>query len=591
MCGIAGLMTKTGAPPNDGTLDLLEIALEHRGPDGAGRYTYSDTAILQTRLAIIDLNLGKQPFVQKRAGGGSVALVANGEIYNYRELHDQLGSNHFATSSDCEPPLHLYTRYGEEFPKHLRGMYAIAIYDSDQNCLILSRDPFGIKPLYYVETEALFAFASEPQALIKAGICSATDNAEAMHELLQLQFTCGRETPFGGIYRVLPGETLVIRAGKVIKRSYLPNLTPSSPDKYTVADAMVELERLFMESVNLHQRADVPYGMFLSGGIDSSALLAMMERLNSQPVYAFTVGFDGAETCDEREQARVVAKATGADHIEVPFNENDFWDLIPAAAQAVDDPTSDYAILPTYKLARAAHEANLKVILSGEGGDELFAGYGRYRRAARVQLFGGRKMRAVGQLDGLGLLRQSGDKWRYRHTIMEKEQSLRSHITKLQKAQALDCAFWLPNDLLTKLDRCLMAHSIEGRVPFLDGPLAKFALNLPDSLKVKRGQGKWLLRKWLATSLPESKPFSKKRGFTVPVDQWMTSRSAELGHLLARQPGIIRYCDPKAVQRLFKTSGKRPGQAKWTLLFFALWYRYYIEGKTDEGGTFEVLAA
>ena len=242
-------------------------------------------------------------------------------------------------------------------------------------------------------------------------------------------------------------------------------------------------------------------------------------------------------------------------------------------------------------MAQAAHDRNLKVVLSGEGGDELFAGYGRYRRAARARLFGGRSMRTVGNLDGLGVLRREGCHWRHRYRKMEEELALQYNLTKLQKAQALDCAYWLPNDLLTKLDRCLMAHSIEGRVPFLDVGLAKFAFCLPDELKIKKGQGKWLLRNWLATSLPESKPFSKKRGFTVPVNQWISSRGRELGHLVAEQEGVVRYCNSNAVRRLFTTEGKQAGHAQWILLFFALWYKNYIENKTVEGGIFEALAA
>ena len=589
MCGIAGLMGKNRTSPDSSTLDSLEAALLHRGPDGSGRYIHRNTAILQTRLAIIDLAKGDQPFVVQPTRGKPVALVANGEIYNYRELSENLMGANLISSSDCEPPLHLYLRDGVRFAESLRGMYAFAIYDANLDRLILGRDPFGIKPLYYVETGTLFAFASEPQALIKAGICEPEENASAFQELLQLQFTCGRETPFAGIFRVLPGETIVIEGGQIIERIQVSGLPMHAPIEITESSAMTELEGLFMQSVEFHQRSDVPYGMFFSGGVDSSALLAMMRRLNSQPVKAFTLGFDEADICDERDHARDVAQFAGAEHVEVSFAEKDFWELLPSVARIIDDIVADYATLPTFKLAQAVQESGIKVILSGEGGDEMFAGYGRYRRASRNRLLGGRAMRANGLLDGMGLLRQEGRDWRNR--ISKFERDLPPCLTKLQMAQATDCAYWLPNDLLIKLDRCLMAHGVEGRVPFVDSALAQFSFALPDSLKVRKGLGKWLLRSWLDSALPECDPFSKKRGFTVPVGEWIFKQGNKLGPLVASQAGVERYCNPEAVRRIFKVTGKQIGQAQWTLLFFALWHGIHMEGNTGEGDVFDALAA
>jgi len=336
--------------------------------------------------------------------------------------------------------------------------------------------------------------------------------------------------------------------------------------------------------------------MFLSGGIDSSVLLAMMSRLNERPVQAFTAGFSGTHVADEREHARHLAKATGAEHTEVEFSEDDFWALLPAIAARMDDPAADYAILPTYKLAARAREAGLKVVLSGEGGDELFGGYGRYRRARRPRLFGGRAMRERGVFDGLGVLRQHPDGWRDGFARSERDAAVAGR-SKLQSAQAADCADWLPNDLLGKLDRCLMAHGVEGRVPMLDLKLAGFAFGLPDRLKVRRGLGKWLLRKWLQTALPASRPFSRKRGFTVPVGEWIGGRGRALGELVARQPAIDEICDANAVKDLFaaagpgngQKAGQKAGQAAWVLLFYALWHRRHIQGLDAEGGVFDVL--
>ncbi|MGY8991913.1 MAG: asparagine synthase (glutamine-hydrolyzing), partial [Rhodospirillales bacterium] len=396
MCGIAGIMTISGSPPRDADLDALTEALHHRGPDGKGRHQSGSVGLIQTRLAIIDLKTGDQPLYAELDGEKRCVLVGNGEIYNYVELREELGTELFSTQSDCEPPLQLYLRHGIDYPRYLRGMYALAIHDPSKDRLILSRDPFGIKPLYYAETQDGFSFASEPQALVAAGLVEPTVRQKAIKELLQLQFTCGPDTAFEGIKRVLPGETIVVEGGLIVERHRLPVLPEGAPQEQSLEAALSQLDEILHRSVELHQRSDVPYGMFLSGGIDSSVMLAMMKRLNVEPVHAFTVGFSGGHTHDERDQARAVAHAVGAQHTEIEFTEQDFWTLLPQVAAAMDDPVADYAILPTYKLAQTAKEAGLKVILTGEGGDELFAGYGRYRRAARPWWLGGRPMRHRG---------------------------------------------------------------------------------------------------------------------------------------------------------------------------------------------------
>ncbi len=586
MCGIAGIMTRKGTPPDRATLDRLARALGHRGPDGEGIHIAGGVGMVQTRLAIIDLETGDQPIYEP----GGAALVANAEIYNYLELRHELPGVAFATGSDCEPPLHLYRRDGLGFTAALRGMYAIAIHDPVDGRLVLARDPFGIKPLYYVETPVLFAFASEPQALIAAGIVAPQLRPEQRDELLQLQFTCGRSTIFRGIDRVLPGETLMVRGGRIVDRRRLPALPPGSqPIEVPVEDALRDLDRTLEESVLLHQRSDVPYGLFLSGGIDSSAVLALMARLGDRPVKAFTIGFPGTAVTDEREHARSVARAVGADHVEIEFSEQDFWALLPRVAACMDDPAADYATLPTWKLAReAAHE--LKVVLCGEGGDELFAGYGRYRTLLRPWWQGGRTIRPRGTLDGLRVLRHDPTGWRDGITAAQTTAADRER-TALQTAQATDCTDWLPNDLLTKLDRCLMTHGLEGRTPFLDPAVAAFAFRLPDRLKIRRGRGKWLLRQWLARVLPEARPFERKRGFTVPVGEWIRRRGEEIGPLVAQSPAIAEICHPSAVRRVFLANGKRAGFAAWTLLFYALWHRCHIEGRNPEGDTIDVLAA
>ncbi len=590
MCGIAGIMTIDGRPPDGRALDGLERALAHRGPDGVGRHLSGGVGMVQTRLAVIDLETGGQPLYADKPGGGKAALIANGEIYNYIELKAAMKKTAFATNSDCEPPLHLYLRHGVDFTSRLSGMYAIAIHDEDPSGdrLILARDPFGIKPLYYAETSAGLVFASEPQALVRAGLVEARLNIDARDEILQLQYTCGRRCAFQGIERVLPGETLVVEGGRIASRRRRSALPEGEARDISQAEALKELDRELSHAVLRHQRSDVPYGMFLSGGIDSSALLAMMNRLNERPVHAFTAGFDDPAVADERALARAVARASGADHHEVLVGERDFWGRLPAIAGAMDDPAADYACLPTYLLAEAARGQNLKVVLCGEGGDEMFAGYGRYRRAGRPKIFGGRPMRARGIFDGLKIFRHRPVGWRDGQMRAETEAAL-SGRGRLQQSQAADIADWLPNDLLTKLDRCLMAFGVEGRVPFLDRDLAAFAFLLPDRLKVKRRLGKWILRKWLETGLPKARPFKAKRGFTVPVGPWIAGRGQALGERLAAQACVTEICRPGAVEALYAATGTKKSQARWTLLFYALWHRVHMEGADPSGGIFDVL--
>ncbi|MCH8188841.1 MAG: asparagine synthase (glutamine-hydrolyzing), partial [Proteobacteria bacterium] len=373
MCGIAGFMTSDGSSPDGAAVRAMGARLAHRGPDGTGHYQSGSVAMVHRRLAVIDLETGDQPLYEP----GGAALIANAEIYNYIELREELNGASFATQTDCEPPLHLYRRHGLDFADHLRGMYAIALYDSVEDRLVLTRDPFGIKPLYYAETAAGIAFASEPQALFADGLMTPKIEASVRDEMLQLQFSTGADTIFTGVKRVLPGETLVISGGRIIERRRRAALPDGGPDLADEAEALERLDAALHDSVRVHQRADVPYGMFLSGGVDSAVLLVLMAELNERPVRAFTAGF-ASGVHDEREHARTLCEKVGAEFVGIEVTEDDFWTLLPEIAAVIDDPAADYAIIPTYKLAREASR-DLKVILCGEGGDELFAGYGRHR--------------------------------------------------------------------------------------------------------------------------------------------------------------------------------------------------------------------
>ncbi|WP_334164476.1 asparagine synthase (glutamine-hydrolyzing) [Phenylobacterium sp.] len=548
MCGIAGELGRGTSA------EAMIGALTHRGPDGVRVSQVPGATLAHARLSIIDLEGGWQPL---SAAGSTV--IGNGEIYNYLELaRDFQLAGRLGTGSDFEPLLHIYAQEGPAAFDRLRGMYALCLIGNDGRAW-LARDPFGIKPLYVLEHDAGLAFASEPRAFFAAGLVAPELDEDAARELLAFNYTLGETTIFRGLRRLAPGEVLEVTDGRIVDaraRASLPVGRDSADDEATL---LRRLDAVLEDSVRVHQRSDVPYGLFLSGGIDSAAIATLMARLNERPVTAFTCGFDAPGAKDERAQAEKVARALDLDWRETSFGEEDFWRILPQVAWALDDPTADYATLPTYKLAEAAR-GTLTVVLTGEGGDELFGGYGRYRRALRPAWLGGRAAEP-----------RPGDpavlaRWR------EAARAPKG-LTSLQAAQWGDVATWLPNDLLLKLDRCLMAHGLEGRTPFLDPEVAAFAFPLPDRFKVRGRYGKWLLRKWLEGACPAAEPWARKQGFTVPVEAWIAPRAADIAPRLAMIEAVRRI-RPDA-QAVF-ASGEA-GQ-RWPLLFFSLWALIHLEG-------------
>jgi asparagine synthase (glutamine-hydrolysing) len=575
MCGIAGQLGGTG------TAEPMIRALTHRGPDGVRLEAIPGAALAHARLSIIDLEGGWQPL---HAAGGTV--IGNGEIYNYLELAREHGlEGALATGSDFEPLLHLYAREGEAAFDRLRGMYAFCLVGPDGRTW-LARDPFGIKPLYIMEHAGGLAFASEPRAFFAAGMMRAELDDTAARELLDLNYVLGGRTALRGMRRLVPGEIVEVRDGRIVsgrRRSSLPSVVrvrmqgshadsrggphfptlgasrPVPPHKGEGDALLGRLDTVLEDSVRVHQRSDVPYGLFLSGGIDSAAIATLMARLNARPVTAFTCGFDAPGAADERAQAEKVARALDLDWRETRFGEADFWRILPQVAWALDDPTADYATLPTYKLAEAA-KGTLTVVLTGEGGDELFAGYGRYRRALRPRWLGGRPAEPRGAAPAVLCA------WR-------EAARPPPGLTPLQQAQWADIATWLPADLLLKLDRCLMAHGLEGRTPFLDPAVAAFAWALPDGCKVRGGYGKWLLRKWLARACPAAEPWAKKQGFTVPVDAWIAPRAGDIAARIGAVAAVRRLLGDEGAARI-----RTPGAGRWALLFFAVWALIHLEG-------------
>lgn len=580
MCGIAGVMTRDGAAPDPAMLRAMQAALGHRGPDGQGMLVRDGVGLVHLRLAIVDLTTGDQPLF---APGGT-ALIANGEIYNDPDLRRAMAATPFRTRSDCEPAVFLAEQEGAGFADRLRGMYAIAVHDPRTGRLFLARDPFGIKPLYYCNSDYLFAFASEPQALLAAGLGARTAAPQRMAELLQLKFTTGAETIFPGIFRVLPGETLVVERGTIVERRRRAALPAGAPVGIGQTAALQKLESVLLDSVAAHLRSDVPYGLFLSGGIDSSALLALMRRATGNRVQALTVGWEGGGEADESREAERLARIAGADCERLTMTERDFWTLAPRIVAAIDDPTADAAVLPSWMLGRAAAAGGLKVTLCGEGADELFGGYSRYRKRRAPWRWFTRRPRTRGTFGDPPTL--AG----WRAGLAEAECAAAPGRSALQQAQAVDCAEWLPNDLLTKLDRTLMVHGVEGRTPFLDPLVADFAFRLPDAQKAGARFGKVLLRAWLARAFPEAGAWARKQGFKPPVGAWIAARGAELASLVAAHPALAGLLPAEAVQVAFADAARAP-QPAWSLLFATLWHGHHVLGIAPDGDVAEVLRA
>ncbi|MBX3428505.1 MAG: asparagine synthase (glutamine-hydrolyzing) [Hyphomonadaceae bacterium] len=557
MCGIAGIIGEAiGA-------HALIAAIAHRGPNGIRVEESEKYSLAHARLSIIDLEGGWQPL---HAAGSTI--IGNGEIYNYLELTEEFQlKSKLSTGSDFEPLLHIYAQEGEAAFDRLRGMYAFCLIGADGRTWLV-RDPFGIKPLYIHARNGAVAFSSEPRSFGQAKVVSAISN-----QVAALHYTLENETAWPGVIRLEPGEVIEIVDG-VPKRHRVRTAIPSplrggagvgvraaaSDD-----DALRELDRVLEDSIKVHQRSDVPYGLFLSGGIDSATVATMMARLNTRPVVAYTCGFDAEGARDERAQAERIAKQLNLDWNNVSFGEEDFWAIVPQVAWATDDPVADYACLPTYKLAQQA-KSRLTVVLTGEGGDELFGGYSRYRRAQRPKWLGGRV--AEPQTDAV-LGTSAIEAWR-------KHATQPNGLTTLQQAQYADIATWLPNDLLLKLDRMLMAHGLEGRTPFLDPEVAAFAFHLPDTLKTRGRFGKYILRAWLEKNCPAAEPWAKKKGFTVPVANWIAPRAADLAKTLPNVEAVRAAASADTIRAIF--TDEAHAALRYPMLFLGLWGRIHTEG-------------
>jgi len=590
-------------------------AIRHRGPDDSGYRVADGVAIGMRRLSVIDVAGGHQPIGNE---DGSVHVVFNGEIYNFRDLQARLraGGHALATRSDTETLVHLYEDLGARFIHELRGMFAFAIWDGRRRRLLIARDRLGIKPLYYWPTATGVAFASELRALLTLPDFPRTIDHDAVVEYIALGYVPEPRSIFTGVHKLPPGHLLEWSAeeGLRVERYWSP--VRAEHTSIGEQEAIEETRRLLDEAVNMHLESDVPLGAFLSGGIDSSGVVAAMSRMTNQPVRTFSIGFREREF-DESVYAAEVAAALGTRHTALVVRP-DADMLFEEVARALDEPFADPSALPTFLVSHLARR-DVTVALSGDGGDELFGGYTRYMESHRAMelpagarsllrsvaltlphiAFGRNRLLAMGRTsrgryagtvalpvresEGGILRRAVADRSRPFDHVLDRwfdDTTSRDFMTQLTM---VDIMSYLPGDILTKVDRMSMAHSLEARVPLLDHVMAEFALSLPSRLKLRDGVGKWVLRQAIADRVPSSVLDRPKQGFDVPIRDWFRGPLAyRLDALLDERSAIYEWAEPRAVRRIVgeHRMGRRDhARTIWRLLMLDRWCRSLASGE------------
>jgi asparagine synthase (glutamine-hydrolysing) len=621
MCGIAGFADTQGrggtVAADRQRLSAMCDVMRHRGPDDEGFYVEPGVAIGMRRLSIIDLSTGHQPI---RNEDGTVWVVFNGEIYNYRELREALetAGHRFYTSSDTETIVHGYEEWGEHVFSRLRGMFGIAIWDARERTLLLARDRAGIKPLYYGEAAGRLFFGSEAKCLLANPEIDRTLDPASLDHYLAYLYTPRDRAIFRGIRKLAPGHYLKLHNQRITIDRYwqLPVIDGfrGSPD-----EALDQLETTLSAAVESHMTSDVPLGAFLSGGIDSSVVVALMARASSRPIKTFSIGFDES-AFNELPHARRVAEHLGTDHHEFVVRP-DATEILDRLIWHFDEPFGDASAIPTWYVSEMARR-HVTVVLSGDGGDELFGGYDRYLPHPRVASFD-RLVPGVGRalasatwralphgMRGKNFLRHvsrdaqgryldsvtfyhaderaallapdlqaSLDAWDA-ETFFRRPFGRLSDLPFTAQMMAFDFETYLPEDCLTKVDRMSMAHSIESRVPLLDHQVVEFAASLPAALKIQGDRRKHLLKTLAFRLMPRELLDRPKQGFGVPLGHWFRGSMRDLfgdalGSPSARQRG---YFNQPFVDRVLDEhlSGKRDHSLRlWQLLVFELWCRHY----------------
>jgi len=636
MCGICGIAAprNLGRTIDEGTLARMRDAMEHRGPDGAGSYIDGNVGLGHRRLSIVDINRGHQPMSNE---DGSVWITFNGEIYNHRDISPGLEARGHVYRSVCdtETILHLYEERGPRVVEELRGMFAFAIWDRGRNRLLLARDRVGIKPLYYALTEdGCIYFASEIKAIIESGGVRPELNYAVLSDYAANRAPSGEETLFRGIRRLPPGHTLVWSEGKVEINRYWDVSFAKAEHDLSDREYVERFTELFEESVRLRLMADVPLGMFLSGGIDSSAIASVMSRMVGEPIKTFSVAFEELEA-NELKYAREVAYAYGTDHHEIVVSPDQFFDALPALVYQEDEPIAHPSSVPLYFVSRLAAD-HVKVVLTGEGSDELLAGYGKYFTTVYNLAFGRAYERALPKgmrswlrrkiegMDGASRTRQRlartflcvspdiesiyfdnfsvfslgmqerlfsadtrarmGGSYAYSAVAGHLERS--DAVALVDQLLAADLKTYL-QELLMKQDQMSMAASVESRVPFLDHKLVEFASALPVRMKLRGMTTKHILRESMRDRLPKAILTRKKMGFPVPVGDWLRGRYRYIldEYVLsarARERGIF---NESFVSELIARheAGENHSERLWALVNFEMWQRQFLDGERAPG--------
>ena len=619
MCGICGF---TGYRQDQ--KDIIERMMKsivHRGPDSEGYFCNEKIALGFRRLSIIDLEDGQQPM---DSADGNLHLVFNGEIYDYKELRAELEAAGipFRTHSDTEVLVNTIQQYGEKALDKLRGMFGFAVWNEKKQTLMLARDFFGIKPVYYAQINGHFVFASEIKSILAFPGYERKVNQQALEQYLSFQYSPLEETFFKGIYKLMPGHILLYRQGRYeIKEYFHPILEPGKNPAGEKDQEILQqkLGEVLKDSVEHHMLSDVEVGAFLSGGVDSGYLAAV-----SGADQAFTVGFAEGERYNEVERAKAVAQQAGLKHHIRIIGKQEFWDSLPDVMYYMDEPLGDASAVALYFLAEEASR-HVKVVLSGEGADELFGGYNIYREPDSLKMIswiprGIRKK--IGQLaaklpdiKGRDFLiragmsveeRFIGNAYIYRerekrqilrnpiqgpstrefmepfYTALGKQLAGRKKLKDMEKMQSVDLNYWLPGDILQKADKMSMAHSLEVRVPFLDKKIYELASGLPKDMKIADGTTKYIFRKAVSGSIPTDTDSRKKLGFPIPIRVWLRQDDwYEKVEKMFRSRSAQTFFRTDKLEQLLKEhkAGKVDNSRKiWTVLMFLIWYdRFFPE--------------
>ena len=630
MCGICGkLVLRNDCCVEDHALHHMMDVMRHRGPDDEGVYISGRIGLGHRRLSIIDLDTGKQPICNE---DGTVWIVLNGEIYNYQELRNDLVQKRhkFATKTDTEVIVHLYEEYGEGCLSKLRGMFAFALWDERKQVLLLARDRVGIKPLYYFVSSEQIVFASEIKAILKDDAVPRSVNLQMIDRFLSYYYMPGDETMFVGIRKLAPAHYLIARKGKIEVKPYWNLRFNSNVSNRSFSAVREELLGVLREAVKIHMISDVPVGFLLSGGVDSTAMLCLGAEETDREISTFTLGFSGGEVVDERKYARLAAERYGTRHYDLTISAKEFADFLPDYVYHMEEPVCEPPAVALYYVSRLASE-HVKVLISGEGGDEAFAGYQTYRNLVwleRIKSMAGplngalfRILGGLKSIAGLGRLEKYvpllslplGEYYfsrtstpftlfnsQYRQVYTEEFGEAVDKVVSTEPSRSClfngdweestdylakmlytDTKTWLPDDLLIKADKMTMANSVELRVPLLDHEVLEFAASLPSSFKLRGITTKYILKKAFAKIVPEEILKRKKTGFPVPYGTWLRNELRPLTEdvLLSQRATSRGYFRREKIERMLGANLGHGQYAKeiFSLLVLELWHRTFVD--------------